>query len=91
LLSARHIGPRGARWTRVSELETANAKPLFDVVRQRHELFVDVFIVAVHQANLERLRVECSERQYEVGNAGGVELAWPNFVAGATADVPRRC
>jgi hypothetical protein len=91
LLCARHVGPGGARWTRVSKFEAANAKPLFDVVGQRHELLVNVFIIAVHQTNLERLGVECSERQHEVGDASGVELAWPDFVARATADVPGRC
>jgi hypothetical protein len=91
LLCAHHVGKGSPRSARVGKLEAANADPLGNVVGQRHELLVDVFIIAVHHANLERLGVDGGEGEDEMGDASGVELAGPDFVTWATSSVPTSC
>jgi hypothetical protein len=90
-LGAHHVGEGGSRRARVGELEAANANPLVNVVRQRCELFVNVFIVPVHHADLERLGVDGGESEDNMGDASGVELAGPDFVTWATSSVPGSC
>lgn len=88
LLGSGHVGPCVLCRARISELVAADADPLGDIVRQRHELFVDIIIVGIHRANLEGSRVDCGKGEHKMGDASEVQLARENFVAGTSSRVP---
>lgn len=79
------------RWARISELVTADADPLRNTVRERHELLVDFVVVGVHQADLVSGRVDGGEREHKVSNAIEVQLVGKDLVTGTASRVPGDC